>query len=153
MSEATMETFSTELGGAAPFIADCMTVCSQRQREFWICAGADGERIEVTGQPRFDVYASTPIRPASSRRRVLFLSYALDAYVPGAGRGRELRRTWQPLRDATEAALVECARGGCADVYREMPSAAGSSRGRSTPAAGPRRDAARHRCRTGRGYA
>ncbi len=115
VSEATMDTFSTELGSEAPFIADCMTVCSQRQREFWIRAGADGDRIEVTGQPRFDVYASTPIRPASARPRVLFLSYALDAYVPGAGRGKGLR-TWEPLRDATESALVECARGGTCDV-------------------------------------
>ena len=115
ISEATMETFSAELGSEAPFIADCMAVCSERQREFWVRAGAEGDRIDVTGQPRFDVYASIPSRPAPARRRVLFLSYALDAYVPGAGRGKGLR-TWEPLRDATESALIDCARAGTCDV-------------------------------------
>jgi hypothetical protein len=115
VSEATMSTFSAELASEAPFISDRMAVCSQRQREFWVRAGASGDRIDVTGQPRFDVYASSAIRPASARRRVLFLSYALDAYVPGAGRGKGLR-TWEPLRDATESVLVECARAGTCDV-------------------------------------
>jgi hypothetical protein len=115
VSEATMETFSAELGTEAPFISDFMTVCSQRQREFWIRTGANGDRIDVTGQPRFDVYASSTPQSASARRRVLFLSYALDAYVPGAGRGNGLR-TWEPLRDATESALVECARAGTCEV-------------------------------------
>jgi hypothetical protein len=115
VSEATMETFSAELGSEAPFISDCMTVCSDRQREFWIRACAGGDRIDVTGQPRFDVYASSTAPPASARRRVLFLSYALDAYVPGAGRGKGLR-TWEALRDATESALVECARAGTCEV-------------------------------------
>ena len=109
VSEATMETFSAEIASEAPFIADWMTVCSQRQREFWVRAGADDDRVDVTGQPRFDVYASSPRRPGSARRRVLFLSYALDAYVPGTGRGKGLR-TWEPLRDATEFGLWSTAR-------------------------------------------
>jgi hypothetical protein len=115
VSEATMETFSKEVGVEAPFIADFMTVCSERQREFWTRAGASDDRIEVTGQPRFDIYA--PSKPArqSSPRRVLFLTYALDAYVPGAGRGKGLR-TWESLRDATETALVELARSGSSEV-------------------------------------
>jgi hypothetical protein len=115
VSQATMQMFSKEVGAEAPFISDYMTVCSERQREFWTRAGAVPDRIAVTGQPRFDLYASSQPRPRSARRRVLFLTYALDAYVPGAGRGNGLS-TWQPLRDATEDTLVELARAGSHDV-------------------------------------
>jgi len=115
VSQATMETFSKELGAEAPFISDFMTVCSDRQREFWTRAGAVEDRIAVTGQPRFDIYASTTPARQASPRRVLFLTYALDAYVPGAGRGRGLS-TWGPLRDATETALVDLARAGTCEV-------------------------------------
>jgi hypothetical protein len=115
VSQATMETFSKEVGAQAPFISDFMTVCSERQREFWIRAGADDERIAVAGQPRFDIYASSPAARQASPRRVLFLTYALDAYVPGAGRGRGLR-TWEALRDATESALVDLVRAGVCEL-------------------------------------
>ena len=83
--------------------------------EFWRRAGADPRRVEVTGQPRFDIYASGTQRPRSPRRRVLFLTYALDAYVPGAGRGKGLR-TWEALREATEQALIDLARSGSHDL-------------------------------------
>jgi hypothetical protein len=115
ISQATMETFSKEVGEAAPFISDFMTVCSDRQREFWIRAGADPALIEVTGQPRFDVYASTTHAQPSPRRHVLFLTYALDAYVPGAGRG-DGSRTWESLRAETETALLEQIRAGACEV-------------------------------------
>jgi hypothetical protein len=115
VSRSTMEQFSKEIGTEAPFISDFMTVCSERQREFWMRAGADHDRIDVTGQPRFDIYASSARTPRSGRPRILFLSYALDAYVPGAGRGQGLL-TWEPLRDATESALVELARTGDCEV-------------------------------------
>ena len=115
ISSATMETFSTEVRTEAPFVSDLMTVCSERQREFWIRAGTPGDRIVITGQPRFDIYASAHATAPSSRRRVLFLTYALDAYVPGAGRGKGLR-TWESLRDATERTLVALARDGACDI-------------------------------------
>jgi hypothetical protein len=115
VSQATMETFSREVGTEAPFVSDFMTVCSERQREFWSRAGAEADLIAITGQPRFDIYASSASPPRSTRRRVLFLTYALDAYVPGAGRGKGLR-TWEPLRDATEEALVDLARAGACEI-------------------------------------
>ena len=46
---------------------------------------------------------------------MLFLTYALDAYVPGAGRGKGLR-TWEPLRDATERTLIDLVRTGTCEV-------------------------------------
>jgi CDP-Glycerol:Poly(glycerophosphate) glycerophosphotransferase len=115
ISQATMETFSREVGAAAPFISDFMTVCSERQREFWVRAGADAGVIEVTGQPRFDVYATAKEESPSTPRHVLFLTYALDAYVPGAGRG-DGSPAWQSLREETEAALLDQVRAGACEV-------------------------------------
>ena len=115
ISQATMETFSREVGAAAPFISDFMTVCSERQREFWVRAGADAGVIEVTGQPRFDVYATANEESPSTPRRVLFLTYALDAYVPGAGRG-DGSLAWHSLREETEAALLEQVRAGACEL-------------------------------------
>ena len=111
ISQATMDVFSLEIGVEAPFVSDHMTVCSERQAEFWRRAGADPALIEVTGQPRFDIYASASESTAQSPRRVLYLTYALDAYVPGAGRGKGLH-TWESLRDATEDALIDQVRSG-----------------------------------------
>lgn len=115
ISEATMEAHSAEMQVLAPFTADFMTVCSERHRQFWQRTGADRSLIEVTGQPRFDLYASQRATVRSARRRVLFLTYQLDAYVPGAGRGMGLR-TWGPLRDATEAVLLDAVRQGGHEV-------------------------------------
>jgi hypothetical protein len=115
ISEATMEAHSAEMQLLAPFAADFMTVCSERHRQFWLRTGADPSPIEVTGQPRFDLYAAQRTRARSARTRVLFLTYQLDAYVPGAGRGRGLR-TWAPLRDATEAVLIDAVRRGGHEV-------------------------------------
>jgi CDP-Glycerol:Poly(glycerophosphate) glycerophosphotransferase len=115
ISQATMETFSKEVAAAAPFISDFMTVCSERQREFWTRAGSNPELIEITGQPRFDVYASSSTGPPSPRKRVLFLTYALDAYVPGAGRG-DGSSTWESLRSQTETELLEQVRIGSCEV-------------------------------------
>ncbi len=115
VSAGTMQAHSALMRSAAPFISDFMTVCSARHREFWLRAGADEARIEVTGQPRFDIYADASDRRPSSRPRVLFLSYALDAYVPRAG--SEARpSTWRQLRDETEAVLLNAARAGSCEV-------------------------------------
>jgi hypothetical protein len=115
ISHDTMTQHSLEMREQARFISDFMTVCSDLQREFWMRAGADGDLISVTGQPRFDAYAEPRPRAVSQRKRVLFLSYFLDAYVPGVGRGRGLR-TWEPLRTATESALIDAARRGTCDL-------------------------------------
>lgn len=115
ISVDTMQTHSAHVGELAPMVADFMTVCSARHKEFWLRTGAHGDRIEVTGQPRFDVYASPAPRVARRRRQVLFLTYELDAYVPGAGGGLGLH-TWEPLRDGTEQVLLHAARSGLCEV-------------------------------------
>ena len=116
ISADTMEAHSNLTRDEAPFIADFMTVCSDRQREFWLRAGADPGVIEVTGQPRFDVCALRRSRTQSTPRRVLFLSYELDAYVPQAGRAPGAERAWQPLREATERVLLDAARQGSIEL-------------------------------------
>ena len=106
ISPSTMETHALRVGRYAPFISDLMTVCSERQKEFWVRSGAESDRIVVTGQPRFDIYRHARAgNPHSTQRRVLFLSYELDAYEPGVGRGMG-RETWRSLRDETEKALT-----------------------------------------------
>jgi hypothetical protein len=115
ISVATMDTHSVEVASDAAFTADLMTVCSERHRQFWLRAGADPARIVVTGQPRFDVYARAPRATPSAPPTVLFLSYVLDAYVPGVGQGMGLR-TWEPLRTATERELIEAANAGTCRV-------------------------------------
>ena len=115
VSVGTMQDHSADMRVAAPFVSDFMTVCSERHREFWLRAGADGGLIEVTGQPRFDIYATQRPRSPHRRTRVLLLSYALDAYVPTAD--RELWPSpWKQLRDDTEAVLLDAARSGTCEV-------------------------------------
>lgn len=115
VSVGTMQVHSANMRAAAPFISDFMTVCSERHMEFWRRAGADPGRVEVTGQPRFDMYATQTSRPANPRPRVLLLSYALDAYVPRAAQDPR-PSTWRQLRDETEAALMAAARSGACEV-------------------------------------
>jgi hypothetical protein len=111
----TMQVHSANIGTEAPFSADFMTVCSERHLEFWLRTGANRSLIEVTGQPRFDIYAAPRRLQPSSRRRILFLSYALDAYVPRAG-NQPRPTTWMQLRDETETVLLNAIRSGSVDV-------------------------------------
>ena len=115
ISPATMRDHSRIVGRHAPFASDMMTVCSDRHRDFWVRTGADATRIVVTGQPRFDMYATAAPPRQSGVPRVLFLSYELDAYVPGVGRGTG-QQTWRQLRDETEHVLAETAKSGQAAV-------------------------------------
>lgn len=112
ISPAGLDLHAPMVGQFAPLVSDLMTVCSEAQRAFWLRTGAARDRIKVTGQPRFDIYARArgtwqPRKP----REVLYLSYELDAYEPGAGRGRG-GRTWEQLRNETEQTLVDLALAG-----------------------------------------
>lgn len=110
ISPGAMTAHAERVKRHAPLFADHMTVCSDRQREFWLRAGADGKRIEVTGQPRFDVYAGAKAPAgASERPTVLFFSYLVDAYHPSAGGGEPV---WAQLHRQTEEGLWELARAG-----------------------------------------
>jgi hypothetical protein len=117
ISPATAALHSREIARHAAFVSDVMTVCSDQHKAFWVATGADSSSIHVTGQPRFDLYAAARegLRTSSGRPRVLFLSYELDAYEPGAGQGRG-GRTWETLRDGTEHALLALAKESLAQV-------------------------------------
>lgn len=108
ISPLVMDVHSRDVGATVPFMSDLMTVCSERQKEFWARSGADPERIVVTGQPRFDVYAA-PASGASGRSRrrprLLYLSYDDAAYLP-SDLGETYEGSWQSLRRETEEAIT-----------------------------------------------
>src|SRR5262249_31445473 len=56
ITDLTFEQLVSEFRDHAPFISDYMCVCSERHKRFWVDAGAHSDLIEVSGQPRFDVY-------------------------------------------------------------------------------------------------
>jgi hypothetical protein len=95
----TMVEHAARVARHAPPSHDHMTVCSERQKEFWIRAGAAPDSITVTGQPRFDFWHRPHGGPAG--RTVLFFSYHVDAYHPDEGAAP----VWQILHEQTEAEL------------------------------------------------
>jgi hypothetical protein len=124
ITDETFEQHAPDLGAYAPFVSDYMTVCSERHKLFWVRAGADPDSIEVTGQPRFDVYARRSGRPewsnvglAEAPRTVLFLSYQIDAYL----HGQPAAIDWSTLRGQTEAALYEAVDQGWRVVVKLHP--------------------------------
>jgi hypothetical protein len=119
ITEETFRRHAPSVESYAPFISDWMTVCSDRHKRFWVEAGADPDRIEVTGQPRFDLYASGAQRAAHGRvRTILFLSYERDAYLLD---GRDRAEGWEQLLRETEAVLVEATRRGVGVVVKLHP--------------------------------
>ena len=105
ITEYSFAEHAPEVESYAPFVSDRMTVCSERHKQFWVAAGSDAALIEVTGQPRFDVYAHPPAR-AHGTRSVLFLSYEPDAYLHEGG------VDWLDLRDETERSLIDATADG-----------------------------------------
>lgn len=109
ISPMTMDIDSQYVAAAVPFMADFMTVCSERHRDFWLIQGVDPSKILVTGQPRFDVYAAPPPpRPADGPPRLLYFSYDDFAYLPYDGTSTPLG-DWTELRRATETTLADLA--------------------------------------------
>lgn len=120
ISDHTMRIHSEYVRRYARPLADRMTVCSERQREFWVRAGADPATLAVTGQPRFDYYlrpSAWPV-PASDGPTVLFLSYAVDAYHPEEGGSAD---PWASLHRQTELGLNELAREGWRVLIKPHP--------------------------------
>jgi hypothetical protein len=122
-----------------PFTSDYMTVCSERHKRFWVEAGADPSIIEVTGQPRFDLYAShqrlhswADVGLENDRPTVLFLSYHVDAYLEGAG-------DWERLRNETESVLFDATRHGWRVLVKLHPQQPRAEETRRLAAAAPRR--------------
>ena len=84
--------FADTVRAYAPPIADHMTVCGERLKEFWVRAGADPGAISVIGQPRFDFYRHPERWPrelgyGESGPIALFLSYHVDHHHPSEGQG------------------------------------------------------------------
>jgi hypothetical protein len=107
ISPMVMAEHSLAIGRFVPFMSEAMTVCSERHREFWIRAGTDPSRVVVTGQPRFDVYATaTNTARRQGRPNLLYLSYDDVAYLP-SDTGVAYEGSWRDLRRATELAIAD----------------------------------------------
>ena len=106
ISPMVMDDHARAVATSVPFMSDVMTVCSERQRDFWVRAGSDPARIRVTGQPRFDVY-SHPSRggTGAATRTLLYFSYEDVAYLP-SDTGQPYEGTWRDLRRETEQELA-----------------------------------------------
>jgi hypothetical protein len=108
----TMDIDSQVIARAVPFMSDAMTVCSERHREFAIRCGAPPEAVIVTGQPRFDVYASAaPARTRGPRPTLLYFSFDDLAYLPGDAERTGLG-SWRPFREEVETVLRGVADSG-----------------------------------------
>jgi hypothetical protein len=131
ITDYTMNVHSQQVRDWAPSLSDFMTVCSERHKEFWLRAGCQSDRIEVTGQPRFDFYYqkdATPTRPTaasdgSSTAPLLFLGYDLNAYADTAqGATASAEAPWRGLRADTTSVLYDVAQErGCDFVIKPHP--------------------------------
>ena len=118
ITDHTMRVHAERVRAYAPPIADHMTVCSERHKEFWVRAGGDPDRITVTGQPRFDVYAQPEPRPRGDEPVALFFSYAADSYHPSEGVGESV---WAQLHRETEEGLARLAGSGWTVLVKPHP--------------------------------
>jgi hypothetical protein len=109
ISPLVMDEHSKVISKFIPFMSDHMTVCSERHKQFWLKAGTNAHLISVTGQPRFDIYrrpreckpGNVDIRP-----KLLYLSYADDAYLP-SDLGIQYSHNWQQQRQETERTICD----------------------------------------------
>lgn len=107
VAEGTMEEETVLIRDYTPFAGHHMTVCSERHREYWVRSGTDPDVITVTGQPRFDFYATT--REPAGERRLLFFSYHLYAYAEAVTGEMDI---WRRLHSQTERQLWTLAQEG-----------------------------------------
>jgi hypothetical protein len=123
ISPETMESHAERVRTYAPPIADRMTVCSERHRQFWLRAGASPEAVQVTGQPRFDYYAGLGDERVEAGYGqgdpvALFFSYQVDAYHPTEGAGTPV---WADLHRQTEEGLLSLAERGWRILIKPHP--------------------------------
>lgn len=104
ISPMVMDAHAVAVGRSVPFMSDHMTVCSERQKDFWVRSGARPDAITVTGQPRFDVYAQDISRIQVGKPQLLYLSYDDTAYLP-SDTGLPYDGDWRALRLETETAM------------------------------------------------
>ncbi|MCI5065994.1 CDP-glycerol glycerophosphotransferase family protein [bacterium] len=133
-----IKTHAAEVKRLLPVMCDHMFVCCDKQQQFWIDSGGVEEKIEVTGQPRFDVYHHPEQVPSWSqlnasfdynKKVVLFLSYNLNTYAPedlSTYYATEISKgpsdgPWRQLRDETEDALFRIADNGYTVIIKPHP--------------------------------
>lgn len=126
ITDAVLDHLAPEIGSNLPFISDQMLVCSERQRLFWVKAGADQEKIQVIGQPRFDVYKNLnegEVLGAESlrndKKKVLFLSFDSRAYID-ADTGNSSGATWDSFKKEL-VTVLDAAGSSCEVTVKQHP--------------------------------
>ena len=123
ISNLIMATTDTLRSHASP-IADHMTVCGDRLRDFWLRAGIDARAITVTGQPRFDFYRDPDRWPDQlpygddAAPTLLFFSYHIDHHHPTQGQGVPV---WERQHRETEEQLWDLAQRGWRVLVKPHP--------------------------------
>lgn len=115
--------FAETVEAYAPPIADHMTLCGERLRDFWVKGGADPATMTVTGQPRFDFFRRPELWPdgpgyGSDGPVALFFSYHVDHHHPTEGQGIPV---WEKLHRETEEGLWRLAREGWRVLVKPHP--------------------------------
>lgn len=112
------EMHSQQIRERYPFMSDHLLVWSERQKNYWIKAGAPSGCIQILGQPRSDFFFKRErwlTRKAlgldEGRRVILFFTFDVDAYIH-IWSPEEIRReslSWLPLRNDINNVLIEFA--------------------------------------------
>lgn len=99
-----------------PFVSDYLLVWSERQKQFWMRAGAPEDAIKVVGQPRSEFFfqknrwqTRRDLGVDGYEKHILLFTFDIDAYINVFPEEETLREgyTWVPLRNEVTTILVD----------------------------------------------
>lgn len=119
ISPYSFETHSAQIREKFPFISDYLLVWSERQKQFWIKAGAPDSCIKIVGQPRSDFFfqkdrwcSRSDLGLDGFDRHILYFTFDIDAYI-NVFPQEEVQRegySWLPLRNEINEVLFQFAK-------------------------------------------
>lgn len=119
ISPYSFKVHSEQIREKFPLMSDYILVWSERQKNFWIKAGATEGAIKVVGQPRSDFFfqqyrwrTRKSLEVEDYKKLILFFTFDVDAYInlfPYEERHRE-GYTWLTLRNEINETLLDFAK-------------------------------------------
>lgn len=119
ISPYSFETHSAQIREKFPFMSDNLLVWSERQKQFWVKAGAPDNCIKIVGQPRSDFFfqenrwlSKEALKLNGFRKHVLYFTFDIDAYI-NVFPAEEIERegySWLPLRNEINDVLRDFAK-------------------------------------------
>ena len=115
ISPYSFKVHSTQIKEKFPFISDNLLVWSERQKQFWIKAGAPEDCIRIVGQPRSDFFfqpnrwlTKQQLEVEGFARHLLYFTFDIDAYINVFPAEEILREgySWVGLRNEINEKLV-----------------------------------------------